>query len=119
MAAIFHSTNLLVKYRPGVAVVLGIIFHNTYHHLIEECPQGMKHFGKVDEDGLTLFENWLKEERQEGRPVSYVFVEVPGNPTLETPDTYRLKKLVSSLSFVASALTLLTLSSLKNMASSS
>ncbi|SPJ74630.1 related to O-succinylhomoserine (thiol)-lyase [Fusarium torulosum] len=99
MAAIFHSTNLLVKYRPGVAVVLGIIFHNTYHHLIEECPQGMKHFGKVDEEGLTLFENWLKEERQEGRSVSYVFVEVPGNPTLETPDTYRLKKLSEEYGF--------------------
>jgi hypothetical protein len=79
----------------------------------------MKHFGKVDEQGLTLFENWLKEERQGGRTVSYVFVEVPGNPTLETPDTHRLKKLVSSLSFIAYALTLLTLSSLKNMASSS
>ncbi|KAM0342763.1 hypothetical protein ACHAPU_009255 [Fusarium lateritium] len=99
MAAIFHCTNLLVKHRPGTAVVLGVIFHNTYHHLLEECPQGMKHFGKVDEQGLSLFENWLKGEKQEGRSVSYVFVEVPGNPTLDTPDTHRLKKLSEEYEF--------------------
>jgi cystathionine gamma-synthase len=95
MAAIFHSSVLLTKHRPGTIVILGIIFHNTYHHLIEECPQGMKHFGKVDKEGLSVFEDWLKHEKEEGRPVSHAFVEVPGNPTLETVDTKRLKELVS------------------------
>ncbi|EXM27560.1 hypothetical protein FOTG_06010 [Fusarium oxysporum f. sp. vasinfectum 25433] len=99
MAAIFHSSVLLTKHRPGTIVVLGIIFHNTYHHLIEECPQGMKHFGKVDKEGLSVFEDWLKHEKEEGRPVSHVFVEVPGNPTLETVDTKRLKELSEEYGF--------------------
>lgn len=97
MAAIFYSNTLLTKHRRGTVVVLGVIFHNTYHHLVEECPQGMKHFGRVDSDGISSFENWLKGERDAGRPVSYVFVEVPGNPTLDTPDTARLMRLVSRL----------------------
>lgn len=95
MAAIFHSTNLLAKERPGTMVVLGIIFHNTYHHLIEECPHGLKHFGKVDKEGIDSFEKWLDDEAAAGRSVSYAFIEFPGNPTLDTPDLARLKKLVS------------------------
>ncbi|UPK99561.1 hypothetical protein LCI18_010496 [Fusarium solani-melongenae] len=100
MAAIFHSSNLLMEHRPGTIVVLGIIFHNTYHHLIEECPHGWKHFGKVDNEGLSVMEEWLEEEKKAGRPVSYVFVEIPGNPTLDTPDMYRLKKLTEKYGFV-------------------
>ncbi|KAF5666114.1 cystathionine gamma-synthase [Fusarium circinatum] len=99
MAAIFHSSSLLAKHRPGTIVVLGIIFHNTYHHLIEESPQGLKHFGKVDKQGLSVFEDWLKHEKEEGRPVSHAFVEVPGNPTLETVDTKRLKELSEEYGF--------------------
>ncbi|KAF4455468.1 hypothetical protein F53441_2258 [Fusarium austroafricanum] len=99
MAAIFHSSNLLTKHRPGTIVVLGIIFHNTYHHLLEECPQGITHFGKVDDEGLSAFENWLKQEKEDGRPVSYAYVEVPGNPTLESPDTCRLKRLSEEYGF--------------------
>lgn len=98
MAAIFQCSNLLLGYRPGTVVVLGIIFHNTYHHLIEECPHGLKHFGQVDEAGLDMFEKWLDEEAAGGRSVSYAFVEFPGNPTLSAPDLGRLKKLVSHIS---------------------
>lgn len=94
MAAIFHHTTLNMKLRPGTVVVLGLVFHNTYHHLIEECPHGWKHFGKVDEAGLSIMEEWLQGEETAGRTVSYVLVEIPGNPNLETPDMYRLKELV-------------------------
>lgn len=95
MAAIFNFNNLLLKYRPGTLVVLGIVFHNTYHHLIEECPHGWKHFGKVDKQAIDEFEGWLDEEARAGRQVSYVLIEIPGNPTLDSPDLTRLKKLVS------------------------
>lgn len=92
MAAIFHSSNLLLEHRPGTIVVLGVVFHNTYHHLVEECPHGWKHFGRADEGGLSEMEEWLLGGEE--KAVSYVFVEVPGNPTLDTPDMYRLKKMV-------------------------
>ena len=120
MAAIFHSSTLLSKHRPGTIVLLGVVFHNTYHHLIEECPQGMKHFGRTDSQGLSVFEEWLKKEKEEGRSPSYVFVEVPGNPTLETPDMGHLKKLVSSLVVSTEEVEArLTSHSQKNTASSS
>ncbi|UNI22128.1 Cystathionine gamma-synthase [Purpureocillium takamizusanense] len=95
MAAVFHTSNALVRFRPGTIVVLGVVFHNTYHHLIEESPHGWKHFGRVDEEGIDAFESWLDQETQNGRDVSHVLVEVPGNPTLDTVDVARIKKLVS------------------------
>ncbi|KAH6898562.1 pyridoxal phosphate-dependent transferase [Thelonectria olida] len=100
MAAIYHTTNRLLKYRPGTTVILGVIFHNTHHHLLEETPLGLRHFGKVDKGGLDLFENWLKEEKEAGRDVSYAFVEIPGNPNLDSPDVARLKRLSEAYGFV-------------------
>ncbi|KAF4975888.1 hypothetical protein FZEAL_7361 [Fusarium zealandicum] len=70
MAAVFHTGNMLIKHRPGTIVVLGIAFHNTYHHLIEECPHGWKHFGGVDDEDLLVMENWLGEEKHAGRPLT-------------------------------------------------
>lgn len=95
MAAIWYTTNRLIESRPGTIVILGVLFHNTYHHLVEESPHGLKHFGKVDGQGIDLFEKWLQEEKEAGRDVSYALVEVPGNPNLDSPDLARLKRLVS------------------------
>ncbi|KPM34406.1 hypothetical protein AK830_g12165 [Neonectria ditissima] len=100
MAAIYHTTNMLISYRPGTIVIVGVVFHNTHHHLIEECPHGFKHFGLVDDEGIDRFEDWLETERQAARPVSYVFVEIPGNPNLDTPDLVRLKSLSEKYGFV-------------------
>lgn len=94
MAAIFHTSNFLLEYRPGSIVVAGIVFHNTYHHLLEECPHGWKFAGRVDAQGLDELEAWLEGERDAGRLVSYLFIEFPGNPTLESSDLKRLKGLV-------------------------
>jgi cystathionine gamma-synthase len=94
MAAVYHTTNLLLEQRPGTAVVLGVVFHNTHHHLHEESPNGFKHFGKVDEEGIDDMESWLEEEKGEARPVSFAIVEFPGNPTLDSVNLHRLKKLV-------------------------
>lgn len=123
MGAIYHTTNLLMDYRPGTIVVLGVVFHNTHHHLHEECPHGFKHIGKVDEEAIDGFENWLETEKQAGRPVSYAIIEIPGNPTLDSPDLIRLKSLVSCLLLTSSSPEFCTdtslLSSLTSTASSS
>ncbi|KAH7163042.1 pyridoxal phosphate-dependent transferase [Dactylonectria estremocensis] len=99
MGAIYHTTNLLMEYRPGTIVVLGIVFHNTQHHLHEESPHGFKHVGTVDEAAIDGFENWLETEKQVSRPVSYAIVEIPGNPTLESPDLVRLRSLSDRYGF--------------------
>lgn len=100
MAAVFHTTNLIQEYRPGTNVVLGVVFHNTHHHLLEESPNGFRLFGKVDKKGLDDMEAWLEAETKEGRKVSFVIVEFPGNPTLESTDLPRLKKLSEKYGFV-------------------
>ncbi|KAH8170181.1 aminotransferase class I and II domain-containing protein [Sarocladium implicatum] len=93
MAALWYMATWISEIKPGAAVVLGIPFHNTYHHLLEEAKGGMVNFGGVDETGLDKFESWLEEDG--GKEISWVYAEFPGNPTLETPDLGRLQKLVS------------------------
>lgn len=95
MGGVYTTINNLLEYRPGTAVILGIVFHNTHHHMTEESPQGFKHVGKVDKKSIDGMEIWLEGEKEAGRPVSYAIVEFPGNPTLDTVDLLRLKKLVS------------------------
>ncbi|KAJ6442412.1 coagulation factor 5/8 type domain protein [Purpureocillium lavendulum] len=100
MAAVFHTSNTLLRHRPGTIVVLGVVFHNTYHHLVEESPHGWKHFGRVDDQGIDAFESWLDEETKSGRIVSHTLVEVPGNPTLDTVDITRLRNLSIKHGFI-------------------
>ncbi|KAH7329015.1 pyridoxal phosphate-dependent transferase [Stachybotrys elegans] len=100
MGAIWYTTRALMVYRPGTIVVLGIVFHNTYHHLQEEYAREWKHFGDVRKEGVDELEAWLQSEKEAGRPVSFVLVEVPGNPNLETPDLARVKRLSETYGFV-------------------
>jgi cystathionine gamma-synthase len=95
MAGIYHEHNLLLEYRPGTVVILGIAFHNTFHHVKEKSVHGFKHFGPVDGKGVDALEAWLEEETREGRKVSYLFVEFPSNPLLCSVDLRRVKSLVS------------------------
>ena len=95
MAAIYRTSSTILDYRPGTIVILGIIFNNTFTFLQEECPQGSKHFGRTDDETLDQLETWLEEEKKAERPVSYLFVEFPGNPLVDSVDLVRLKKLVS------------------------
>lgn len=100
MGAIFHTSNTLLAHRPGSVVVAGVVFHNTYHHLLEEVPQGWKHVGMVDGEGLDELEAWLDGEADAGRQVSYLLVEFPGNPTLASADLVRLRRLSEQHAFV-------------------
>ncbi|KAG6009043.1 hypothetical protein E4U21_003374 [Claviceps maximensis] len=106
MAAIFEAKNLLQLYRPDKTnVELGMVFHNTHELLFEESPGGWKHFGKLDENAMVQFEEWLEEEawleEETGEGgVTFAIVETPGNPTLESPDLPRLKMLAEKYNFV-------------------
>ena len=100
MSAIWHSSRHTLEYRPGSIVVLGVVFHNTYHHFLDEAPHGFKHVPKVDAAGLADFEKYLDDQAALNQTVSYVLVEVPGNPTCDTVDTRRLKRLSEKHGFV-------------------
>lgn len=100
MGAVWYTSNTLLSYRPGSIVIAGVVFHNTFHHLLEESPHGWKHAGRVDSQGLDELEAWLEEEAKASRPVSYLLIEFPGNPTLASSDLRRLKRLSIQHSFV-------------------
>ncbi|KAB5551130.1 pyridoxal phosphate-dependent transferase [Coniochaeta sp. 2T2.1] len=101
MASIYKMHLSLVHWRPGKAVAMGSIFHNTYH-LQEEAPQGFKHFGRMDGDGKGIdeLEAFLEAEAREGRKVTYVFTEFPSNPIMVSADLHRLKSLADKFDFV-------------------
>jgi hypothetical protein len=100
MAAVWrlHRALLGVRGREGKVVVIGSVFHNSFH-LFEESEGGFKHFGQADGESGVMeeLEKWLEGEREAGRKVAYVFVEFPSNPILVSADLRRLKEVVSSL----------------------
>lgn len=100
MSAVWHSSRHTLEYQPGAVVVLGVVFHNTYHHFLDEAPYGFEHIPKVDAEGLEDFEKYLDGQAAQNKAVSYVFVEVPGNPTSDTVDIKRLKGLSERHGFV-------------------
>ena len=102
MAAIYYLHKVLTeKVQRGTTVVLGAVFHNSWHVFEEQSPEGFRHFGKCTSRGdLDELEAYLEGERVAGRRISYLFVEFPSNPILVSADLGRLRELVGfSFSF--------------------
>lgn len=96
MAAIYHLNKALMARHSGTVLVLGAVFHSTWH-LFEESPGGLKHFGDCSASSgvLDKVEEYLEAEAKEGRKISYAFTEFPSNPILVSVDLKRLRQLVS------------------------
>lgn len=97
MAAIYRLHEALSRRDPaGTVLVLGSIFHNTFH-LFEEAAGGMKHFGACDGASgvMDKVEAYLEAHYRDGKTVSYVFLEFPSNPLLVSADLKRLRQIVS------------------------
>ncbi|KAJ4397235.1 hypothetical protein N0V93_001459 [Gnomoniopsis smithogilvyi] len=100
MAAIYRANEALIKRDPGTILVLGSIFHNTWH-LFEEAPGGMKHFGACTAASGVMddLEQWAQAHYNEGKTISYAFVEFPSNPILVSVDLKRLRDIADKYSF--------------------
>ncbi|ROW11036.1 hypothetical protein VMCG_00901 [Cytospora schulzeri] len=94
MAAIYRLHDVLTRQREpgGTVLVLGSIFHNTFH-LFEESAGGMKHFGRCDAGAGVMdeVEEYLDAHYRQGRTVSYAFLEFPSNPILVSAELGRLR----------------------------
>lgn len=99
MAAIYRSNQTLLDVFPGKIVVLGAVFHSSWH-LFEETADGAKQFGQCDASSNVVdeLESFIKEEANAGRKISYVFTEFPSNPILVSVDLKKLRALVRILS---------------------
>lgn len=99
MAAIWrlHRALTEVRGKEGKVVVLGSVFHNSWH-VFEESQGGMKHFGAC-EGMMEELDAWLNGEYRTGRRVKYIFAEFPSNPVLASVDLGRLTELVGYLTF--------------------
>lgn len=100
MAAIYRLNAALVQRCPGTVLVLGSIFHNTFH-LFEEAPGGMKHFGQCNAASRVMdqVEEYLDAHYKDGRTVSYAFLEFPSNPILVSADLNRLRRIADRYAF--------------------
>lgn len=80
MAAIYRAEAALIKRNPGTILVLGAIFHNTWH-LFEEAPGGMKHFGPCDATSgvMDKLEAWAEAHYSEDKTISFAFLEFPSS----------------------------------------
>lgn len=100
MAAIHRLNEILIQRDPGTIVVIGSVFHNTYH-LFEESPGGLQHFGAAGANSgmLEKLEAYLSEQYGQGKTVSYLFVEFPSNPILVSADLARLRAIADKYAF--------------------
>lgn len=98
MAAIYRLNEVLLERDSGTVLVLGSVFHNTFH-LFDELPGGMKHFGACDAESgvMTKVQEYLAEHYKKGNTVSSVFLEMPSNPILVSADIKTLREIVSAL----------------------
>ncbi|KAK0655696.1 cystathionine gamma-synthase [Cercophora newfieldiana] len=98
MAAVWRLYRGLASVRKGAVVALGAIFHSSWH-LFEEAEGGFKHFGDVGEGVVDRLEEYVQGEKAEGRDVSFVFLEFPSNPLLESIDLKKLRALADKYGF--------------------
>lgn len=100
MAAIYRLNDVLIQRDTGTILVIGSIFHNTYH-LFEEAPGGMQHFGAATATSgvLEKVEAYLSRHYGQGKTVSYLYIEFPSNPILVSADLVGLRALADKYSF--------------------
>ncbi|KAF3762577.1 PLP-dependent transferase [Cryphonectria parasitica EP155] len=100
MAAIWRLNQILVQRDAGTILVLGSVFHNTFH-MFEETTSGMKHFGACDAKSgvMDKVEEYLEAHYKAGKTVSYVFVEFPSNPILVSADLKKLHQIAGKYRF--------------------
>jgi cystathionine gamma-synthase len=72
-----YATNLIQRHCTSTVVVLGVVFHNTFHYLLKENPNGFKYVWKVDKEGIDGMETWLEEEKKARRTVSFATLKFP------------------------------------------
>lgn len=98
MAAIHRLNEALIKRCSGIILVLGSVFHNTWH-LFEEAPGGMKHIGDARNSAWEEVEKYLETLYKDGKTVSYAFVEFPSNPILVSIDLKSLRQIADKYGF--------------------
>lgn len=98
MAAIYRLNEALIKRCPGTILVLGSVFPSTWH-LFDETTGGMKHFGDTRNDAWDDVERYLETLYEDGKTVSYAFVEFPSNPLLVSTNLERLRQIADKYRF--------------------
>ncbi|PSR82728.1 pyridoxal phosphate-dependent transferase [Coniella lustricola] len=94
MAAIYNLNSVLFQRDQGQSILLGSIFHNTFH-LLEDTSNGMKHFGACGPDSgiVAKLDEYLDARYKNGQTVSYLFIEFPSNPILVSADLHGIRKI--------------------------
>ncbi|KAK7408318.1 hypothetical protein QQX98_009520 [Neonectria punicea] len=100
MAAIYNvhqDLQRLAKNSECKSVILGVSFYET-KHILEKYGTGLKFFPTgTDVHGLEQF---LRQEKAQGRPIISLWTEYPSNPLLFTSNLIYLRQLADELGFV-------------------
>lgn len=88
MAAIHRLNEVLIQRDSGTILVIGSVFHNTFH-LFDEAPGGCQHFGAASATSgvLERTETYLSDHYGQGKTVSYLC-----KYSLISPPSYKGKK---------------------------
>ncbi|KJZ73443.1 hypothetical protein HIM_07237 [Hirsutella minnesotensis 3608] len=92
MASIYKPYTYITNHYEDTAVLYGMAFMNTIS-AFEEFGDSHKFFGLGTDQDLQALEDFLRQERTQGRKVSSIWAEFPANPILVTPDLEKLREL--------------------------
>lgn len=100
MAAIYNvhqHLQRLAKNSECKSVILGVSFYET-RHILEKYGTGLEFFSKGTD--VHALEQFLRQEKAQGRPVLSLWTEYPSNPLLFTSNLINLRRLADELGFV-------------------
>lgn len=93
MAAIYHTQELLTRWRPeSQSVVFGFPYELTLT-LVEKFGHSTKFFGFGTKEELAELESFVDTVYQQNRTIQAVWCEIPSNPLLRTVDLREIKRL--------------------------
>ncbi|OBT75684.1 hypothetical protein VF21_05906 [Pseudogymnoascus sp. 05NY08] len=99
MAAIYNLHRYLFQRYNSTSIQLGLAFVNTIH-VLEDFGPGTKFLIEGTPGDIELLEEYLEDERKEGRKVQALWTEIPSNPLLITPDFGKLRLLADEYGFL-------------------
>lgn len=99
MSAIYHTHQMLLKWRGLESVVVGFPYELTIK-MMETYGPSFKFYSLGTDEQISEFEIYLDSKARAGSTIQAVWCECPSNPLLCTVDLERIRRLANKYGFL-------------------
>lgn len=99
MSAIYHTHQMLLKWRGLESVVMGFPYELTIK-MMETYGPSFKFYSLSTDEQIDEFETYLEKKARAGSMIQAVWCECPSNPLLYTVDLERIRRLADKYGFI-------------------